>query len=264
MTDVIQPTDPVYFTSTIAAPSIVPPSTTIFADNQTAARITINPGDGSSELSIPSTAYSLQGFRQWAASDQYPERGRICYLPEGLVIDMSPELLETHNYVKTDVAFALTGLVRQRKLGRYIGDRALYSNECANISTEPDGMFIRGQTVRSGRCSLIESRRPGVNIEVLGSPDWVLEVVSPTSVRKDKVILRDAYFRAGIGEYWIIDALGDEPELQILVPDKEGVVAIESKGGWFVSHTFSCSFRLTEETDEDEFCHYTLHIQENS
>jgi Uma2 family endonuclease len=257
-------TDLTASSSNVAGSIVIPPSepttTTIFAAEK-AARITINPEDGLEELTIPAAAYTFPGFRAWAASEVFPTRGRISYLPEGLTIDMSAELLETHNYVKTDVGFALTGLIREHKLGRYIGDRALFSNEMANVSTEPDGMFIRGQSIRSGRCKLIESRRPGVNIEVLGSPDWVLEVVSPTSVRKDKVILRDAYFRAGVGEYWIIDALGDEIELQILIPESEEYAPVEPKDGWLASPTFGSTFRLTVETDADGFAHYTLHIQ---
>jgi len=139
----------------------------------------------------------------------------------------------------------------------------LYSNESACVSTEPDAMFISDASVKSGRCQLTESRRQGVSREVLGSPDWIMEVVSPSSIHKDKVVLREAYFRAGVGEYWLVDALEEELEFQILTPDSDAYVAVKSDDGWTFSPKFDCSFRLTREK-RDNFWHYTLHVKEKS
>lgn len=44
----------------------------------------------------------------------------------------------------------------------------------------------------------------------------VVEVVSTSSVRKDLVHLRAAYARAGIPEYWLIDARGSEIRFELL------------------------------------------------
>lgn len=254
-------TDPANFVNVVISQA---QSTTIFSQVQDFRALTIASSDGSEEISIPATAYSLQGFRDWAASDAYPERGQITFSAEGLIIDMSPELLETHNYIKYDVGLTIHGLIRERKLGRFFGDRVLFSNETAKISTEPDAMFISHDTIRTGRCMLVKSSRPGINREVAGSPDWVMEVVSPTSVRKDKVILRHAYFVAGVREYWLIDALDDEIEFQILVPGNNEYIAVDPQHGWLASPTFGCSFRLTGEKDEGEFWQYTLHVQEKT
>jgi Uma2 family endonuclease len=237
-------------------------STTIMADETTLHTITLASADGLNDLSVPATACTLNGFREWAATDQFPERGQVSFSTEGLIIDMSPELLETHNYVKSDVGLTVHTRVRERDLGRFVGDRVLFTNESACVSTEPDAMFISEATVRSGKCQLAESRRQGVSREVLGSPDWIMEVVSPSSIHKDNVTLREAYFRAGVGEYWIVDALGDEIKFQILTPGKDAYVAAKSVDGWIFSPTFGCSFRLTREKRKN-FWHYTLHLQEN-
>ncbi len=92
----------------------------------------------------------------------------------------------------------------------------------------------------------------------------MLEILSPSSRRKDSKLLREAYFKAGIPEYWLVDALGEAVDLQILVAGKDGYVAVESQNGWLASPTFGCSFRLTREKDEDGFWQYTLHVQEKS
>lgn len=183
---------------------------TILTDESTLHTITVASAAGSYDVSIPAAAYTLRGFREWAQTDQFPERGQLSFSPEGLIIDMSPELLETHNFVKSDISLTVHTRVRERALGRFIGDRVLYTNESACISTEPDAMFISDASVRSGRCRLTESRRPGASREVIGSPDWIMEVVRPSSIQKDKVILREAYFRAGVGEYWLVDALEEK------------------------------------------------------
>ncbi len=37
-----------------------------------------------------------------------------------------------------------------------------------------------------------------------GAPDWVVEVLSPRTAVKDRREKRDAYERAGVGEYWLV------------------------------------------------------------
>ena len=44
-------------------------------------------------VTVPETAHTLAGFREWATSDEFPESGKISYLAGDLFIDMSPENL---------------------------------------------------------------------------------------------------------------------------------------------------------------------------
>jgi len=53
-------------------------------------------------------------------------------------------------------------------------------------------------------------------IEIVGTPDMVLEVLSDSSVRKDRVRLKAAYESARIPEYWIVDARSDAISFEIL------------------------------------------------
>lgn len=228
------------------------PAITLFARGESGA------------VSIPSSAHTLDGFRQWALSEAFPERGQFSFVGGELIIDMSPEFFETHNAIKTEVTTVVYERVKRLRVGRVFGDRYLLSNEAADISTEPDAMFVTHSSFRSGRCQILNSTRPGVAQELVGSPDWVLEIVSVSSQRKDKQLLRDAYVRAGVGEYWLIDALGDGIDFQMLVPVAGGYAAVEPCEGWLASPTFGCSFRLTREKDEDGLWQYTLHTQEES
>lgn len=37
-----------------------------------------------------------------------------------------------------------------------------------------------------------------------GAPDWIIEVVSPSSESRDQILKRDLYQRVGVREYWIV------------------------------------------------------------
>lgn len=62
----------------------------------------------------------------------------------------------------------------------------------------------------------------------LGAPDWIIEIVSPSSKKMDYVRKTALYQEAGVREYWIVD------------PDK-GTVTVYRAGEWDtpVCHPFS-------------------------
>ena len=39
----------------------------------------------------------------------------------------------------------------------------------------------------------------------IGAPDWIIEIVSPSTWKQDYIIKADKYLLAGVREYWIID-----------------------------------------------------------
>ncbi|QEG36657.1 Uma2 family endonuclease [Bythopirellula goksoeyrii] len=210
---------------------------------------------------IPPSAHTLNGFRKWALSKEFPERGSLSFVNGDFLIDMSPERIDTHNFLKTEITTVIAMLVKQGKKGYFFSDRTLLSNLGATISTEPDAMFISRDSLSRGRAQFTpHGDRPQEAMELVGTPDWVLEIVSISSKKKDKVLLREAYYQAGIGEYWLVDALGEEIDFQILVPGEKEYVAVTAEEGWLPSPTFGKSFRLERATDEDGFLEYTLHM----
>src|SRR5205807_5053207 len=103
--------------------------------------------------------------------------------------------------------------------------------------------------------------KQGKYLEIEGTPDWIMEIVSDSSVRKDKTRLREAYHRVGIPEYWLIDARGEEISFQILLWRRNGYAAAPQRGGWQPSRVFRHGFRLKRQRDELGFWEYTLHAQ---
>jgi len=122
-----------------------------------------------------------------------------------------------HQDILVNLLFEIEGYIRKNKgkcrvlpapFGVYI------KNDNRNF-VEPDISVICDEEKRSEK-------------GCLGAPDWIIEIVSPSSKRMDYVRKTDLYRDAGVREYWIVD------------PDKETVTIYETKQ-WNapVCHSFS-------------------------
>lgn len=209
---------------------------------------------------IPAWVVDHESYRRWARSSEYPEHGWFSYLNGELWVDVSMEQIFTHNLVKTEYGVVVGGLVRNEHRGYYFSDRLLLSHPEAGLTTEPDGAFAAYETLRSGRVRLIEGVQQGY-VELEGSPDMVLEIVSPTSVHKDTRVLRRLYWRAGIAEYWLVDVRGEMPRFWILRRGSGDYIAARSRAGWLKSAVFGRSFRLTQQTDPLGHPQYVLEVK---
>lgn len=209
---------------------------------------------------IPAHVTDLDSFRRWADSDEFPETGRICYLKGDVWVDMSKEQLFTHNQVKNEFAYVLTGLVKAGRLGRFFPDGLRLTNVPADISVQPDGTFVSADSLRSGRARLVEGAEGGY-VELEGTPDLVLEVVSRSSVHKDTILLREAYYQAGIREYWLVDARREPLRFDLLRHGPRGYVARRRQGGWVQSAVLGKAFRLARQVDELGYPEFTLAVR---
>jgi Uma2 family endonuclease len=209
---------------------------------------------------VPDWVQDLESFRVWFHSDDFPEAGRICYLKGEVWVDMSREQFFSHNQVKGEFTAVLGGLVKAARLGRFIPDGMLITNEGADLSAQPDGAFLSRATLDAGRVRLVEGKREGY-VELEGTPDMVLEIVSTSSVKKDSVTLRELYARAGVPEYWLVDVRGERLRFDVLRHTPQGYAAVRKQGGWMKSAVFSRSFRLTRQADERGDPEYTLSVR---
>jgi Uma2 family endonuclease len=153
----------------------------------------------------------------------------------------------------------LSELARRDKLGLYLIQGALLSNLEADIAGKPDGLFLSTATLASDRVQFIEDEDGGC-VELQGSPDMVLEVVSTSSEDKDNDILKEAYHRAGIPEYWLVDARR-KLRFDIFRHTPRGYVATRQQDDWIRSGVFGRSFRLLVETAPDGHPDYTLEVR---
>ena len=95
---------------------------------------------------------SLAEFRAWALSDDFPERGRIDYIGGRIEVDMSPENLFFHGSIKTEVVRVLANIVQSAGGGYLFSDRTRVSSPNADLSAEPDVVYVSADSIDSGPC----------------------------------------------------------------------------------------------------------------
>lgn len=211
-------------------------------------------------VEVPPSAHSLDGFREWVHAAALPHGFRVTFIAGKVLIDMSPERIGSHGAVKMEVSAVLYHLIRGKDLGEFYPDGTLVSNRAADVANEPDAIFVSRATFATGRARLVPSADGRDFIEVEGSPDMVLEVVSPSSVGKDTVRLRERYHLAGVAEYWLIDARGDELLFDILRHRPAGYESVPPASGWLPSDVFASRFRLDRLRGPQGAWRYTLQV----
>jgi Uma2 family endonuclease len=212
------------------------------------------------QVSIPDWVVDLESFRRWADADDFPETGHIWFLKGEVWVDMTMEQVFTHLHLKEQFYIVLGYLTESEDRGLFLPDGLRLSNVPADISVNPDGTFVSYESIDAKRAVLVEGMEEGY-LELEGSADMVLEVVSRSSVRKDYVILRKAYWEAGIREYWLVDARKEPLSFSILRHTANGYKAARKQDGWIKSAVFGKWFRLSQTQDRHGNPKYTLEVR---
>jgi Uma2 family endonuclease len=212
------------------------------------------------DIRLPAQFPDLESFRRWCRSPDYPERGDVFWIGGTLWVSAEMEQAYTHNLIKMAIGAALTLLVQNLKSGHVFGDRMRLSNPAADLSCEPDLMYVSFATLAAGAVRQIPASTGGV-IEFEGSPDMVLEVTSDSSATKD-LDLRELYYAAGIKEYWVVDARGAELRFDILRRGPKGFVTAARRQGQVRSAVFGRSFQVLTDNDPLGNPTFLLHVSE--
>ncbi len=77
------------------------------------------------------------------------------------------------------------------------------------------------------------------NIFNIGAPDLIIEILSPSTHKQDRVAKFDIYEAHGVGEYWIVDPQEQLIEVYIRKDDHLQRQGGYTLGGKFVSHTLN-------------------------
>ncbi len=130
--------------------------------------------------------------RPMTAEDYFdlPETNQIDELIDGEYI-VSPPPTITHQFVVGNLHFFLRSVA---SLGKTVIAPAAIRFEVDHV-LEPDIFWIRPD----GDCQPINNRY------WQGAPDLVIEVLSPSTAKRDRGIKFDVYERHGVREYWLVD-----------------------------------------------------------
>lgn len=149
--------------------------------------------DSSDLVCEPSAVYKAKPGG-YTLDDYYaiPDNRRV-ELIDGVIYDMAaPSMI--HQYIITKVVAALDGWISSKN-----GDCIVLPSpldvqiDCDDRSMlEPDLVVVCDPSKRTRRC-------------IMGAPDLVVEILSPSSARMDTKIKLAKYATAGVREYWLID-----------------------------------------------------------
>ena len=146
-----------------------------------------------------------------------PEGERYELLDGELILVASPNMAHQGNQARLGSRMFMFS--EDNDLGRvfFSSTDVVLSDDSGTDVVQPDILFISKE-----REDII------TDANVQGAPDLVVEILSPSTSRRDWKYKRELYARYGVKEYWIIDPANRIVTVMLL---KEGVLEI---GGAFV------------------------------
>jgi Uma2 family endonuclease len=151
---------------------------------------------------------------EWSEEDYFnlPDSNMIIELSDG-VITMAPTPTPTHQRVVRILGFSLHQYITTKKLGEiFLAPISVRLWE--GTIREPDILWLRPEHSDYVNETHIE-----------GAPDWVAEVISPSSKKTDTETKMFEYAHAGIPEYWLLDPKRETIQVYVLA---EGAYTLHS------------------------------------
>jgi len=141
-------------------------------------------------------------------------------LIDGVVYMMSTPS-QAHQEILLEMAVQFRDFLKSEPCKVLIAPFAVRLNAADNDDTvlEPDLLVVCDMSKLDGK-------------SCVGAPDLVVEILSPSTSRKDRIIKLNKYLKAGVREYWIVS------------PEDKSITAHTLKNGEYVINGYA-----SEETD---------------
>jgi Uma2 family endonuclease len=142
--------------------------------------------------------------KHWTFADlaQFDETERY-EIYDGQLVSMAPAPDFHHQEISANIHLLLAEFIRPRQLGKLIYAPADVVLSDDNV-VQPDLLFVANENAGI------------VKKQVYGAPDLVVEILSPSSLRHDRLNKLDLYARFGVKEYWIVDPANHSLEILVL------------------------------------------------
>lgn len=119
---------------------------------------------------------------------------------------MVPAPFTIHQKILDNLGFFINKYVRDKKLGKilYAPTDVVFAED---VVVQPDILFVSNE-----RRDIIKEAA------IIGSPDLVIEIVSPSSASYDTIEKREVYEKYGVKEYWLV--FPQEKAVEVLTIEK--------------------------------------------
>lgn len=137
--------------------------------------------------------YTYADYLTWQFDD-------LVELIRGKIVKMSPGPNMAHQWVSAELHFVVMQYLRKTKCKAFTApfDVRLPSLDSPNIDTvvQPDIVVL---------CDLSKLDQQGCN----GTPDWIIEILSKNTSKKDLTEKFSIYQDASVREYWVVHPTGE-------------------------------------------------------
>jgi len=138
-------------------------------------------------LPIENEVYTYTDYCQWTEGERWE-------LIDGEAYAMSPAPSWIHQDVSAEILTQLRLFLKDKPCVALAApfDVRLNPDDGDNTVVQPDLIVVCDRAKLDDNCCN-------------GAPDLVVEILSPSSAKRDRFIKLSAYRRAGVREYWIVD-----------------------------------------------------------
>ncbi|MDX2189073.1 MAG: Uma2 family endonuclease [Bacteroidota bacterium] len=161
-----------------------------------------------SQLDLSKT-YTLGDYFNWKFEE-------MVELIKGKIYKMSPAPVNSHQKVSWNLSYEIAKIIKKNKCSAYFAPFDVYLfgiDESNTTVTQPDICVI---------CDKSKIHNKGC----VGAPDWIVEILSPSTLRRDIDSKYHLYEEAGVKEYWIIAP--EYKQVSVFVLSKDNIY--ENKG----------------------------------
>lgn len=161
--------------------------------------------------------YRYGEYRQWPDGERYELIDGVAYL-------MAPAPTTDHQTLVVELAFQVRAALEGTHCRILVSPidvllpRAAEADDDVKTVLQPDLLVV---------CDPAKIVMRGVR----GAPDWVTEVLSPSSASHDQTVKLAAYERAGVREYWLVHPTDRVLTVYRLGADGYGKLAIQELAG---------------------------------
>lgn len=139
----------------------------------------------------PKERYTYGQYLTWPDSERWE-------LIDGQAWDMSPAPLRGHQVLLGRLHLAIGNFLKGKPCQVFLAPFDVLLPEGSEPDNEVDTVVQPDIVVF---CDPSKLTRRGAR----GGPDWVIEILSPRTAKKDFTVKSACYERAGVREYWIVD-----------------------------------------------------------
>ena len=134
--------------------------------------------------------YTYADYAQWDDEQRWE-------LIEGVPYNMTPAPTLRHQNILGELHLQIASFLKGK-------DCKVFLAPCDLLLPEKDQEDNQSKNILQPDIMVVCDSSKIKDKYVVGAPDWIIEILSPSTAKKDKIQKKKAYEKAGVKEYWLV------------------------------------------------------------